>query len=438
MTKKKVMMVFYPESSVFVEAVKDLSALISRWGDCDVVAYQNMCTEEEQLLPKIDKCCNDHFLCIVLSEHINMIYEILNHGENLPLDSDLHTCFIFELLKKIHSEGKQKTVVSFFPVQLDNLLLKEEKILTITEKAGTKLETCKANLIHIFQLFHKIHDNEFSVAAFQESMTGGNEQMTKLLKTVQNLPRGLVTGDKLDNSNIQVIPRHQEPVLSDSENLLSGRLLLEGNNNIAQKNLPSKLCDKHLDTFKWTEEQNRLKSGKTAIKWASDTSYLPSLKNGMDPQVGYEPIKTMECDLDLTCTCDRSCSENDDIFTVGYSKPNEAPQGKIPFLCDKPVKMTTHSSHKNSVNHLRMKDTFGSRMGYCRQGKASSLRGSKGFGGLRDDGVYRASKADSLLDEEGEFIPPDSDTESDTQSILLENINLRYAENTRQLQLSQL
>ena len=430
MTKKRVMMIFYPESSAFVEAIEDLSAFITKWGDCDVVPYQNICTEAE-LAQKIEECCNDHFICIVLSEHINMVYEILTHGENLPLDSDLQTHFIFEFLKKVHSEGKQKTVVSFFPIQLDNMLLKEDKLLTITENVGTKVETSKANLIHIFQLFHKIHDNEFSVAAFQESMTTGNEQMTKLLKSIQNLPKGLVTGDKLDNSNVQVVSGRREIVMSDSENLLSGDLLMEGNNNIAQVNMPSKLGDKHLDTLKWTEEQNRLLSGKTEIKWSPGH---PFSKDGMDPQVGYEPIKTTECDLDLSCTCDRSCSENEDLFTVGYTKQNEATKVNIPFSCDKPMKlMTPLRPYQNSDNHLRMKESFGNRIGYCRRGKRS-LHGGKSFGGLRDDVIYPASKVDSVLDEEGEFIPPDSDTESDTQSMLLENINRRYAENTQQLQ----
>ena len=442
MARKRVMMIFYPECSAFVEAIEDLSTFITKWGDCDVIPYQNICTEAE-LAQKIEECSNGHFICIILSEHINMVYEILTHGENLPNDSDLQTQFIFEFLKNIHSKGKQKTVVSFFPVQLDNVLLKDEKILTITEKAGTKLETSKANLIHIFQLFHKIHDNEFSVAAFQESMATGNEQMTKLLKSIQNLPKGLVTGDKLDNSNVQLLAARRDTLMSDSENMLPEDLFQEGNNNIAQKNLTSKLCDKQLDTLKWTEEQNRLLSGNIEIKWSPSHPYT---KNGIDPQVGYQPIKTTECDLDLSCTCDRSCSENDDLFTVGYPKQNEAPMGPITFSCEKPMKMPLHRQYQNSDSHLRLKESFGNsdsqkrlkesfgnRIRYCRRGKKSTLHGGIGFDSLRDDMVYPASKADGLL-EEGYFIPPDSDIESDTQSMLLENINRRYAENTQQCQ----
>ena len=417
--KKKVVMIFYPESKAFIKAVEDLSNLVSTWGDCEVTANQNMLTNSLELQQKLNECCDGQFVCIILSEHINMIYEILRHGEDLPNDSDLQIQFIFELVKKIHSEGKQKTFVSFFPVQLENLLLKEEKILQLTETAGTRLEACKANLKHIYQLFCKIQDNQFSSKAFQDSLNGGNEQMKELLESIQKLPKGIITGDKLDNSNIQVTTSQQGPIVShcEPENLSS--------------HLPSKLCEKHLETLKWTEEQNRLKNGHTQVKWTPDFSTQTF------PKVMFEPVRNT--DSDLTCTCDRSCDDNDALYSGAYSRLHEeAPKGNICFSDEKSRKTAVYRPFKNSDSHFRVQDNFENqkdRNGFCRPGKLSS-RSNKPFRGLGDDSVY--PKPDGMPEESGEFLAPDSDSESDTASMLFENINRRYFENMKHQQISEL
>ena len=408
--KKQVILIFYPESIDFVKAVEDLSAFVKRWGNCDVMASQNMCMDDTLLQQTVNEYCNGQFISIILSEHINMIYEILNHGDNLPTNTDLQARFIFELLKKVHSEGKQKTIISFFPVQLENLLLKEEKILTVTEVERTRANTNKANLKHIYQLFQRIHDNQFSIATFKESVAAGNEQMKELLDSIQKLPRGIITGDKLDNSNIPAIPDKQQ-VSSP------GNYLTVGNNNMNQH----ETCEKHLKTLEWAEEPKWLQNGHAHIKWPS--SGYPCEQNGTSPSVKYHPVRNTKCDL--TCTCDQSCEDNDTVFGNGHCRHGLNQPRNISFAGEKSIKKPKHGSYKSSRN------------GLCRPAEGLSTS-NKVLKSLRDDTVFPA--ADGMLQDEVDFIPPDSDLDddSDSASMYFEQINKRYFETIKQQHTSHL
>ena len=409
--KKQVVLIFYPESTAFVKAIEDFAAFVKRWGNCDVKANPSMCVDDTLLQEMVTECCTGQFIGIVLSEHINMVYEILNHGEILPLDSDLQTRFIFELLKKVHSEGKQKTIISFFPVQVENLLLKEEKILTLTEMERTRPNAQKVNLKHIYQMFQRIHDNQFSIGAFKESVAAGNEQMRELLESIDKLPKGLITGDKLDNSNIQAFPDIQ--LSSLSENISGSRYSDSGNNNMDQSHGSRKLSEKHLQTLEWAEEQKHLKNGHAQIKLPSFDHHCQ--QNGMSPSVLYQPMRNSRCEQ--TCTCDESCDENEAVLDKGYSKLREAQPRNIYHVGENPTTKSRYGSYKNSQN------------GVCHTGDILAVE-KKNVTFVRDDAVF--PKDSSLLEDDGEFLPPDSESEDDSASMLFVKINQRYEDSIRQ------
>ena len=49
---------------------------------------------------------------------------------------------------------------------------------------------------------------------------------------------------------------------------------------------------------------------------------------------------------------------------------------------------------------------------------------------VRDDAVF--PKDSSLLEDDGEFLPPDSESEDDSASVLCKKINRRYEDSIRQ------